>query len=180
MHDHSSRDSFWMPFTPNRTFKAAPKLLVSAKGMHYQTDDGRAILDATSGLWCVNAGHGREEITKAIQDQAQDLDYAPNFNMAHPKAFEFTSKLATILPDGINRIFLTNSGSEAADTALKIALAYQRIRGQSSKNATDWPRTRLSWHGFCVGSASARIVKKPHVFWGLDRRGSIICRTRMA
>jgi len=125
--------SFWMPFTNNRAFKAQPRLFVSAKNMHYQTPDGRDVLDATSGLWCVNAGHGRDRITRAIQDQAAILDFAPTFQLGHPLAFELATKLADLMPAGLDRIFFTNSGSESADTALKMALAYQRARGQGGR-----------------------------------------------
>jgi beta-alanine--pyruvate transaminase len=128
-------NSFWMPFTPNRTFKSGGhKLLVSANGMSYQSHDGRDILDMTAGLWCSNAGHNRLKITKAIQAQASILDFGPTFNIAHPLAFEFTNKLSQITPFDLKKIFLTNSGSEACDTALKIALSYQRARGLGAKS----------------------------------------------
>jgi beta-alanine--pyruvate transaminase len=121
--------AFWMPFSANRQFKAAPRLLVSAKDMHYRTHDGREILDGTAGLWCVNAGHGRAEITAAIQAQAGAMDYAPPFQMGHPKAFELAARLAGMAPDPLNHVFFTNSGSEAVDTALKVALAYHGRTG---------------------------------------------------
>jgi beta-alanine--pyruvate transaminase len=130
-------DAFWMPFTANRAFKAAPRLLARASGVHYTTDDGREILDGTSGLWCCNAGHGRREITEAIQRQAAVLDFAPTFQLGHPIAFQAASRLAENLPPGPNgefwRVFWTNSGSESADTALKIALAYHRARGDAGR-----------------------------------------------
>ncbi len=122
-----------MPFTPNRAFKADPRMVVRAEGMHYYAPDGRAILDATSGLWCCNAGHGRKRIVEAIQRAAAELDYATSFNLGHPAAFEFANRLAAILPAGLDRIAFTNSGSESADTALKIALAYQKARGKPGK-----------------------------------------------
>ena len=125
--------SFWMPFTANRRYKAAPRLLVAAKGMYYTASDGRQILDGTSGLWCVNAGHGREEIVEAIQRQAATMDYAPPFQMGHPVAFEAASRLVRHAPAGFTQAFFTNSGSEAADTALKIALAYHRARGEGTR-----------------------------------------------
>ena len=145
-------DAFWMPFTDNRAFKAHPRLLASAKDMHYLTPDGRLLLDATSGLWCVNAGHGRTRITEAIQAQAAKLDFAPTFQLAHPLAFEAATRLAAIMPEGLDRIFFTNSGSESADTALKMALAYQRAIGQGT-------RTRLigrerGYHGVNFGGVS--------------------------
>ncbi|HYD74280.1 MAG TPA: aspartate aminotransferase family protein [Candidatus Binatia bacterium] len=129
----NSLDSFWMPFTPNRAFKADPRMVVRAQGMFYYAPDGRAILDGTSGLWCCAAGHGRTRIVEAIQRAAVELDYATTFNLGHPLAFEFANRLGQILPDGLDRIFYTNSGSESADTALKIALAYQQARGKSGK-----------------------------------------------
>ena len=126
-------DAFWMPYTANRAYKAAPRMLARAQGMHYYTPDGRAIIDGTAGLWCCNAGHGRREITEAIQRQAAVMDFAPTFQMGHPIAFQAASKLADYLPDGLGRVFFTNSGSESADTALKIALAYHRARGEAGR-----------------------------------------------
>lgn len=127
-------DALWMPFTANRQFKAAPRLLVGASGMYYTGQDGRRILDGTSGLWCVNAGHCRPEIAEAIARQSRELDYAPGFQMGHPMAFEAASRVAQIMPPGLDRIFFTNSGSESADTALKIALAYHRARGDGQRH----------------------------------------------
>jgi beta-alanine--pyruvate transaminase len=131
--DALSLDALWMPFTANRAFKRAPRLLVSAKDMHYVAADGRRILDGTAGLWCVNAGHGREPIVSAIAAQAAELDFAPGFQMAHPLSFQLAERLGAMLPDGIDRVFFTNSGSEAVDTALKIALAYHQARGEPSR-----------------------------------------------
>lgn len=125
--------SLWMPFTANRQFKAAPRLLVSAKGMYYTDADGHRILDGTAGLWCYNAGHGREEIIEAVHMQMRALDYAPPFQMGHPLAFEAARRLAALMPAGLDRIFFTNSGSESVDTALKIALAYHRARGEGQR-----------------------------------------------
>jgi len=110
---------FWMPFTANRRFKDAPRLFESAKGMYYTTVDGREVLDATAGLWCVNAGHCREEIVQAVTEQMSKMDFAPTFQMGHPLAFEAASKVAELMPAGLDRIFFTNSGSESVDTALK-------------------------------------------------------------
>ena len=142
---------FWMPFTANRQFKASPRLLARAKGMYYETPDGRKVLDGTAGLWCVNAGHAREPIVAAIARQAAELDYAPPFQMAHPIAFEFAQRLGELKPSH-DRIFFANSGSEAVDTALKIALAYHRARGEAQ-------RTRLigrerGYHGVGFGGMS--------------------------
>ncbi len=126
-------EALWMPFTANRQFKAAPRLLVAAKDMHYTSHDGRQILDGQAGLWCVNAGHGRTEIVEAIAAQAKLMDYAPPFQMGHPVQFEAASLLAAIAPGDLKKIFFTNSGSEAVDTALKIALAYHRARGEGQR-----------------------------------------------
>ena len=125
--------AFWMPFTANRQFKQNPRMFVKAKDMHFTTAEGRQVLDGTAGLWCVNAGHCRPKITKAIQDQAAELDYAPAFQMGHPGAFELANRIADITPEGMDRVFYTNSGSESVDTALKIALAYHRVRGEGSR-----------------------------------------------
>ena len=125
--------SFWMPFTANRQFKQTPRMFVSADRMRYVTDDGRKVLDGTAGLWCCNAGHNRPKIVEAIRAQAGELDYAPAFQMGHPKAFEFANRLVGIAPEGFDHVFFTNSGSESADTALKMALAYHRVRGEAQR-----------------------------------------------
>jgi beta-alanine--pyruvate transaminase len=129
-------ENFWMPFTANKQFKATPRILKSAKGMYFTTIDDKKVLDASAGLWCVNAGHCRDEITEAVHKQMMELDYAPPFQMGHPIAFEAAKAIAAVMPAGLDRIFFANSGSEAVDTALKIALAYHRARG-------DGQRTRL-------------------------------------
>jgi beta-alanine--pyruvate transaminase len=144
-------ESFWMPFTANRQFKSSPRLFVEAEGMHYITQDGRRVLDGTAGLWCVNAGHRRKPIIEAVRRQVEKLDYAPSFQMGHPISFEFASRL-TQMVEGYDRVFFTNSGSEAVDTALKIALAYQRAIGQGT-------RTRMigrerGYHGVGFGGIS--------------------------
>ncbi|WP_223880920.1 aspartate aminotransferase family protein [Roseococcus microcysteis] len=126
-------DAFWMPYSDNKYFKGTPRLLARAEGMHYYTPEGREVLDGTAGLWCCNAGHGRREIVEAIQKQAAILDFAPTFQLGHPIAFEAAARVADLTPDGLDRVFFTNSGSESADTALKIALAYQRARGQAQR-----------------------------------------------
>ena len=145
-------EAFWMPFTANRQFKSNPRMFVAAQDMHYTTSDGRQVLDGTAGLWCCNAGHGRPKIVEAIQKQAAELDYAPAFQMGHPKAFELAARLAAKLPKPLDHVFFTNSGSESVDTALKIALAYQRQIGQGT-------RTRLigrerGYHGVGFGGIS--------------------------
>jgi len=125
--------SYWMPFTPNRAFKRAPRLIARAKGMHYYTADNRPVLDGTAGLWCCNAGHNRDPIVEAIRAQAAELDYAPAFQFGHPKAFELASRLAALAPGSLEHVFFCNSGSEAVDTALKIALAFHNVRGQAGR-----------------------------------------------
>lgn len=144
--------AFWMPFTANQQFKAAPRILASAEGMHYYSEDGRKILDGTAGLWCCNAGHGRREIAQAVSQQISRLDFAPTFQMGHPLPFELADRLVDIAPPGFKHVFYTNSGSESVDTALKIALAWQRARGQGT-------RTRLigrerGYHGVGFGGIS--------------------------
>jgi len=126
-------EAYWMPFTANRAFKSNPRMLVAAKDMHYTSADGRQILDGTSGLWCCNAGHGRAKITEAIQRQAAEMDYAPPFQVGHPAAFELANRLTDIMPGDLNHVFFTNSGSEAVDTALKIALAYHKACGNGGR-----------------------------------------------
>jgi beta-alanine--pyruvate transaminase len=145
-------DAFWMPFTANRQFKAAPRLLVAAQGMHYTSHDGRRILDGTAGLWCCNAGHGDRRIVAAIQAQAAEMDYAPAFQMGHPKAFELASRLAALMPGDLGKVFFTNSGSEAVDTALKIALAYHRVRGEGQR--TRFIGRERGYHGVGFGGIS--------------------------
>ena len=126
-------EHFWMPFTANRQFKAEPRLLKSARGMYFTSQDDRTILDGTAGLWCVNAGHSHPKIVEAIQKQAATLDFAPTFQMAHPLAFEAASALVSIAPQGLDKVFFCNDGSEAVDTALKMALAYHRARGDAGR-----------------------------------------------
>lgn len=144
--------AFWMPFTANRQFKKAPRMFVAARDMHYTTSDGRQVLDGTAGLWCVNAGHARPKIVEAIARQAGELDYAPAFQMGHPKAFELANRLVDLAPDGLDHVLFTNSGSESVETALKVALAYHRVKGEGS-------RTRLigrerAYHGVNFGGIS--------------------------
>ncbi|WP_211825168.1 aspartate aminotransferase family protein [Kistimonas asteriae] len=126
-------DAFWMPFTANRQFKAEPRMFTSAEGMYYTSDKGEKVLDGTAGLWCVNAGHGRREISEAVARQVAQLDYAPPFQMGHPLAFEFAERLTEHTPGNLNRVFFTNSGSESVETALKIAIAYHRARGEGTR-----------------------------------------------
>jgi beta-alanine--pyruvate transaminase len=145
-------DSWWMPFTANRSFKQRPRIVARSKDMHYYTPDGRAILDGSAGLWCCNAGHNRDPIVAAIQKQAAELDFAPAFQFGHGTAFTVASRIADLAPGDLNHVFFCNSGSEAVDTALKIALAYWNVSGQGQ-------RTRLigrerGYHGVGFGGIS--------------------------
>ena len=157
-------DAFWMPFTANRQFKKTPRLLASAEGMYYRSVDGREILDGTGGLWCVNAGHANPRIVQAIQQQAATLDFAPTFQMGHPLPFILAERLAEIAPEPLKHVFFTNSGSESVDTALKIALAYHRVRGEGQ-------RTRLigrekGYHGVGFGGISVGGMVNNRKFFG--------------
>ena len=158
-----SLESYWMPFTANRQFKAKPRVLAKASGMHYWTPDGRQILDAVAGLWCVNAGHGRREITEAVARQLETMDYAPPFQMGHPGAFELANRVAAIAPAGLDHVFFANSGSEAVDTALKIAIGYHRVRGDAA-------RTRLigrarAYNGVGFGGLSVGGIAANRKMW---------------
>jgi beta-alanine--pyruvate transaminase len=160
------RSAFWMPFTANRQFKKSPRLLARAEGMYYYTPEGRKILDGTAGLWCVNAGHCRKKIVEAVQKAVATLDFAPPFQMGHPLAFEFADRLVPLLPKGMTRVFFTNSGSESVETALKLALAYHRARGEGH-------RVRLigrekGYHGVNFGgTAVGGIVGNRKIFGAL-------------
>ena len=164
MNKPNNLEPLWMPFTPNKTFKKDPRIIVGAKDMHFISDDNREILDGTAGLWCVNAGHGRKKIQEAVNEQIENLDYSPPFQFGHPKQFELANRLAEIFPEGMNHVFFSNSGSEAVDSALKIALAYQRARGHSSK-------TRLigrerGYHGVGFGGISVGGMVKNRMYFG--------------
>ncbi|MFN3646938.1 MAG: aspartate aminotransferase family protein [Gemmobacter sp.] len=157
-------NAFWMPFTANRQFKKAPRMFVAAKDMHYTTSDGRQVLDGTAGLWCCNAGHCRPKIVEAIQKQAAELDYAPAFQMGHPIAFELANRVIDIAPKGMEHVFYTNSGSESVETALKLAIAYHRARGEGT-------RTRLigrerGYHGVNFGGISVGGIVNNRKFFG--------------
>jgi beta-alanine--pyruvate transaminase len=159
----SDLEAHWMPFTANRQFKAKPRLLAKASGMHYWTPEGRQILDAVAGLWCVNAGHGRREITQAVASQLETMDYAPPFQMGHPGAFALANAIVKISPAGLDHVFFSNSGSESVDTALKIALAYHRARGDAG-------RTRLisrerAYHGVNFGGISVGGITPNRKAW---------------
>jgi beta-alanine--pyruvate transaminase len=166
MSHHSPNDlnAFWMPFTANRQFKKQPRMFVEADGMYYTTADNRKVLDGTAGLWCCNAGHKRPKIVEAVQKQVAELDYAPAFQMGHPKAFELASRLIDIAPDNMEHVFYTNSGSESVETALKIALAYHKARGDAG-------RTRLigrerGYHGVNFGGISVGGIVNNRKFFG--------------
>lgn len=150
--DAQNLSHFWMPFTANRQFKEAPRLLKRASGMYYTSVDDRQVLDGTAGLWCVNAGHGRQEIVAAVAEQLATMDFAPTFQMGHPLAFEAAEKVAAVMPAGLDRIFFTNSGSESVDTALKMALAYHRARGEGQR--TRFIGRERGYHGVGFGGIS--------------------------
>ena len=145
-------DNYWLPFTPNKKFKANPRLLTSAQGMFYKSDDGREVLDGIAGLWCTNAGHCHPKIVAAVQNQAAELDYATAFNMSHPKAFELAEKVSSLTPQGLDRIFYGNSGSEAVETAMKVALAYHASKGDGQK--TKFIGREKGYHGVNFGGVS--------------------------
>ena len=145
-------DNYWLPFTPNKKFKANPRLLTSAKGMYYKTDDDREVLDGIAGLWCTNAGHCHPKIVEAVQNQVAELDYATAFNMSHPKAFELAEKISSLTPEGLDRIFYGNSGSEAVETAMKVALAYHASKGEGQR--TKFIGREKGYHGVNFGGVS--------------------------
>ncbi len=155
--------AFWMPFTPNRLFRTAPRLLTKASGVYYESDDGRRILDGSAALWCVNAGHGRTEIRDAVARQLETMDFAPTFNVGHPLPFELAKRLRSHAPPGLEQVFFSNSGSEAADSALKIALAYHRRRGEPERNLLIG-RER-SYHGVGFGGMSVGGIPKNREAW---------------
>ncbi|MCD8560217.1 MAG: aminotransferase class III-fold pyridoxal phosphate-dependent enzyme, partial [Shewanella xiamenensis] len=151
-HEHPSLEHYWMPFTANRQFKASPRLLAKAEGMYYTDINGNKVLDSTAGLWCCNAGHGRREISEAVSKQIREMDYAPSFQMGHPIAFELAERLTELSPEGLNKVFFTNSGSESVDTALKMALCYHRANGQASR--TRFIGREMGYHGVGFGGIS--------------------------
>ena len=162
-------EAFWMPFTANRLFKANPRLLVSAEGMHYTDAEGHKILDGTAGLWCVNAGHCRKRIVEAIQKQVAELDYAPGFQMGHPGSFRLASRVAELAPAPLKHVFFTNSGSESVDTALKIALAYHRVRGEGGRQRLIG-RER-GYHGVGFGGMAVGGIANNRKFFGVGLPG---------
>ena len=157
-------DAFWMPFTANRAYKKNPRLIARAKDMYYYTPEGRPVLDGTAGLWCSNAGHNRAPIVEAIQKQAAELDFAPTFQFAHPKAFTLASRIAALAPGDLDSVFFTNSGSEAVDTALKIAIAYHNVRGHGSRQRLIG-RER-GYHGVGFGGISVGGIVSNRKFFG--------------
>ena len=163
-------NAFWMPFTSNRQFKSNPRMLVGAKDMHYTTSDGRQVLDGTAGLWCCNAGHCRPKINEAIAAQAAEMDYAPAFQMGHPAAFELANRLIDIAPDNMAHVFYANSGSESVDTALKIALAYHRVRGEGTR--TRFIGRERGYHGVGFGGISVGGIVNNRRFFGTALGGT--------
>jgi beta-alanine--pyruvate transaminase len=157
-------EAFWMPFTANRQFKAHPRIFVSAKDMHYTTEDGRQVLDGTAGLWCVNAGHCRDSIVEAVHKQVATLDFAPTFQMGHPGPFQLADRLVKMLPTGLDHVFFANSGSEAVDSALKIAIAYHRVRGEGTRQRLIG-RER-GYHGVGFGGISVGGIGPNRKFFG--------------
>jgi beta-alanine--pyruvate transaminase len=157
-------EAFWMPFTANRQFKAKPRLMVSAKDMHYTTEDGRQVLDGTAGLWCVNAGHCRPRIVEAVQNQVATLDFSPTFQMGHPGPFQLADRLSKMLPGDLDHVFFANSGSEAVDSALKIAIAYHRVCGQGTRQRLIG-RER-GYHGVGFGGMSVGGIGANRKFYG--------------
>ena len=162
-------EAFWMPFTANRQFKANPRLLARAEGMHYWTPEGRQVLDAVAGLWCVNAGHGRREITEAVSRQIATMEYAPPFQMGHEPGFQLANAVAGWLPEGLDHVFFTNSGSEAVDTALKIALAYHRARGEGTR--TRFIGRERGYHGVGFGGISVGGIVNNRKWFGTGLPG---------
>ena len=156
-------EAHWMPFTANRQFKAKPRILAKASGMHYWTPEGRQILDGVAGLWCVNAGHGRPEIAEAVAHQLETMDYAPPFQMGHPLAFELANALVKITPPGLDHVFFTNSGSESVESALKIALAYHRVRGDAAR--TKLIGRERAYHGVNFGGISVGGILAVRKMW---------------
>ena len=175
LHNELNLEPYWMPFTANRAFKKDPRLFVSARGMYYQTADGRQVMDGMSGMWCCNAGHCHPKLVQAVQAQVMELDYAPAFQMGHPRVFELAERLANLAPEGMGRVFFTNSGSESVDTALKIALGYHSARGEAG-------RTRLvgrarSYHGVGFGGITVGGIGNNRKGFGPLLPGACICRT---
>src|SRR3954454_21220376 len=156
-------EAYWMPFTANRQFKAKPRMLAKSSGMHYWTPEGRQILDAVAGLWCVNAGPSRREITEAVAHQLETMDFAPAFQMGHAGAFELANAVKKIAPEGLDHVFFTNSGSESVDTALKMALAYHRVRGESAR--TKIISRDRAYHGVNMGGTSIGGIGPNRQFW---------------
>ncbi|HEY2755910.1 MAG TPA: aspartate aminotransferase family protein [Pseudolabrys sp.] len=176
-------DAYWMPFTANRAFKARPRFVSGAKDMHYVTPDGRKLLDGSAGLWCTNAGHNRDSVVKAIQAQAGELDYAPAFQFAHPKAFELASRIAALAPGDLDQVFFCNSGSEAVDTALKVALAYHNVRGYASRVrliGRERGYHGVGFGGIAVGGIVSNRKQFGALFAGVDHLTSTYNRAEQA
>ena len=171
LHNELNLGAYWLPFTANRAFKAHPRLVVSASGTRYRTDDGRELLDGMSGLWCCNAGHGHPRIVEAIRRQAAELDYATAFQVGHPTVFRLAERLAAMAPSDLNAVFFTNSGSESVDTALKIALAYHHARGESSR--TRFVGRERGYHGAGFGGMSVGGIANNRKVFGAQLPGVV-------
>jgi beta-alanine--pyruvate transaminase len=174
---------YWLPFTANRAFKQRPRLIAGAKDMYYIASDGRRLLDGSAGLWCTNAGHNRDPIVRAIQAQAAELDYAPAFQFSHPKAFELASRIAALAPGDLDHVFFCNSGSEAVDTALKIALAFHNVRGQGSRVrliGRERGYHGVGFGGIAVGGIVANRKQFAPLFAGVDHLSSTYNRAEQA
>ncbi|MFQ5468142.1 MAG: aminotransferase class III-fold pyridoxal phosphate-dependent enzyme, partial [Kiloniellaceae bacterium] len=176
-HSPNSLEQHWMPFTANRHFKANPRLIVAAEGMYYTTHKGDKVLDGSSGLFCVAAGHGRREIAEAVHKTLLEMDYAPPFQFGHPASFELARRIAALTPGDLDHVFFTNSGSEAVESALKIALAYHRARGEGQ-------RMRLvgrerGYHGVNFGGLSVAGMVANKKAFGLGLPGVLHMRHTM-
>ena len=162
-------EHYWMPFTSNRDFKANPRIVVKGEGLYYTTHEGHQVLDGSSGLFCCALGHGRAEIARAVYQQLLDLDYSAPFQGAHPGQFELASRVVRLTPEGINRVFFLNSGSEAVDTALKIALAYHRARGEGGRMR--FVSRERAYHGVNIGGTSLSGMVKNRDAFGVGMAG---------
>src|SRR6478609_62847 len=171
-----SLDEYWMPFTPNREFKSDPKIVVRAEGMYYWSDRGHKIIDASSGLFCCAAGHGRKEIAEAVGNQLRELDFIAPFLRGHPKSFELATRVAELTPGDLNRIFFVNSGSEAVDTAMKVALAYHQARGQGGRNM--FVSRERAYHGVNFGGVALSGLVNNRRKYGRGIAVSRTCGTR--
>ena len=178
LHRVLNLEHYWMPFTDNRRFKAKPKLVTAAQDMYFTTAEGRQVLDGLATLWCVNAGHARPRIVEAIRRQAGELDFAASFSVGHPLAFRLAERIAALAPKGLGHVFFTNSGSEAIDTAMKIAIGYHRLRGEGTR--TRFVGRERSYHGVNIaGMSLGGVPANRKAYSGVLLPGSTICVTRI-